>query len=154
MELKSAVYLVPPEARPPRPGVSRRAFLCGVASAGALGIAAGWVVGSSTPVRLPEGVSSTLRGDEFFAWALATQDGSLDKLVGDYPTFLMVFELWRDERLNLGMERLAHAVLDEDPATAAVRVELATSLAMSIEGLDPGHVLRPFAPQLRRAARR
>lgn len=145
-------FLVAPEPEPAEPAprlVSRRMFAIGVLASAGLGAASGFVLSRRSPPPAPQ---PPVRGPspQLLDWALRVQDGPLPQLADNHGPFLMVFADADDPRLLVGVQRLATAVIEDDPAVHESRLTLARSLTIEIEARAVARPLLRFVPALRR----
>lgn len=124
--------------------VPRGAFFGVILGAALLGAVVGYFATGTGPDAEPELVTSPEPAPEELAvWAKAMRDAPLAELAAEAERFLLAVESLDDASLLSGVERLALAVVDEDPELSEPRVALARLILDRLPFL-------PDAPSLER----
>lgn len=124
--------------------VPRGSFFGVVLGAALLGAVVGFFATGSGPGAEPDLVASPEPSpEELSDWAKAMRDAPLAELAAEAERFLLAVESLADASLLGGVERLALAVVDEDPELSDARVALARLILDRLPFL-------PDAPNLER----
>ncbi|MCC6782692.1 MAG: hypothetical protein IT457_07590 [Planctomycetes bacterium] len=124
--------------------VPRGSFFGVILGAALLGAIVGFFATGSDPGAEPGVVASPEPSPEELAdWATAMRDAPLAELAAEAERFLLAVESLGDASLLSGVERLALAVVDEDPELSEPRVALARLILDRLPFL-------PDAPNLER----